>query len=100
MGAGTSSIRSSLNDKDYDGTDYLVDTDLKNGPLFKRKCTDCLCLIIFWVFLIVYGYSCIYAYGHSQPERLLRPVNGDGRLCGVGDLKSYPNLYYIIKKSD
>lgn len=32
--------------------------------------------------------------------QLLRPVNGDGKLCGVGELKDYPNLYYIIRKQD
>lgn len=100
MGGKTSSIRSSLNDKDYDGTDYLVDTDLQNGPLFNRKCTDCFCLLIFWAFLAVYGYSCFYAYNESHPEKLLRPVNGDGKLCGVNELKDYPNLYYIIRKKD
>lgn len=31
---------------------------------------------------------------------MLRPVNGDGKLCGIGELKQYPNLYYLIRKSD
>lgn len=100
MGGHTSSIQESLNDKDYDGSDYLVDPELKNGPLFNRKCTDVLCVLIFWLFIGVYGYTCVYAYQYSDPDKLLRPVNGDGQLCGVGDLKDYPNLYYIIRKSD
>lgn len=89
-----------MNDKDYDGSDFIVDKDLKNGPLWNRKCTDILCVIVFWLFIIVYGYTCVYAYGNSHPEKLLRPVNGDGDLCGVGALQDYPNLYYIIKKSN
>lgn len=54
------------------------------------------CLLIFWVFLVGYGYTCVYAYSNSHPEKLLRPVNGDGQLCGVKDLKDFPNLYYMI----
>ena len=61
MGAKNSSIRESLNDENYDGGDYLVDPELQNGPLFNRKCTDVFCLLIFWLFLVVYGYTCVYA---------------------------------------
>ena len=100
MGGKNSTIRSSLNDKHYDGSDYLVDTELQNGPLFNRRCTDFLCLVIFWFFLAVYSYTCFYAFSQSEPDSLLRPVNGDGSLCGIGELKNYPNLYYVIKKSD
>lgn len=78
MGAKNSSIRQSLNDENYDGGDYLVDTELQNGPLFNRKCTDVFCLLIFWAFLVVYGYTCVYAYSNAHPDKLLRPVNGDG----------------------
>ena len=100
MGGRNSTVRSSLNDKHYDGSDYLVDPELQNGPLFNRRCTDCFCLVIFWIFLIIYGSTCFYAYNEGHPEKLLRPVNGDGALCGVGGTKNYPNLYYIIRKSD
>lgn len=89
-----------MNDKDYDGSDYLVDPEIANGPLFNRKCTDVFCVLIFWLFIGTYGYTCIYAYGNSHPEKLLRPVNGDGQLCGVGELSEFPNLYYIIKTSN
>ena len=78
MGAKNSSIRESLNDENYDGGDYLVDPELQNGPLFNRKCTDVFCLLIFWGFLVVYGYTCVYAVQNSHPDKLLRPVNGDG----------------------
>lgn len=100
MGAENSSLRESLNDENYDGGDYLVDPELANGPLFNRKCTDVFCLLIFWLYITAYGYTVVYAYGNSHPEKLLRPVNGDGQLCGVKDLKDYPNLYYLIRKED
>ena len=30
---------------------------------------------------------------------MLRPVNGDGELCGVGKLADYKNLYYLSLKT-
>ena len=73
---------------------------MKNGPLFNRRCTDVICVILFWAFFALYVCTCYVSYRDGQPDKLLRPVNGDGQLCGVGDLEDYPNLYYIIRKSD
>ena len=85
-------------DGEYDGSDFMVDQELRNGPLYNRKCTDVICLILFIAFLAVYGATCVYSIKEGKPEHLLRPVNGDGDLCGHDSLIDYPNLYYIFLK--
>jgi hypothetical protein len=44
-----------------------------------------------------YTYSCIFAYSTGKPQEIFRPVNGDGQLCGWGDLKDFPKLYYVLR---
>ena len=39
--------RKSLMDPNYKGEDYMIDIELRQGPLKNRRCTDILCLIIF-----------------------------------------------------
>lgn len=51
----------------------------------------------FLIFIGFYGYSCHYAQKNNKLEELVFPVNGDGKLCGVGELKEYSHLYYIFK---
>ena len=38
----------------------------------------------------------MYGYQNGHPEQLTSPVDYDGELCGVGDYKDYPNLYYVV----
>jgi hypothetical protein len=40
-----------LKDRSYKGEDYHPDAEIVKGPQKKRKCTDCLCLLAFIVFL-------------------------------------------------
>jgi hypothetical protein len=42
----------------------------------------------------------MFAYSEGKPHEIFRPVNGDGKLCGWEDLKDFPKLYYVIKKSE
>ena len=44
-----------------------------------------------------YSYSVVFAYTQGKPQEIFRPVNGDGQLCGWGDLQDFPKLYYVIK---
>jgi hypothetical protein len=73
---------------------------MANGPLFNRRCTDILCLLVFFVFIGTYIGTAVHSYKNSNLNHLLRPVNGDGKLCGVDELAEYPNLYYIIREKD
>ena len=96
---GNSSQRESLNDKNYDGQDYTADQALRDGPLTNRKCTDVLFFLLFFVFFGGYGYTSYYGFKNGKPKELFRPVNGDGKLCGVDELADFPKLYYIIQTS-
>jgi solute carrier family 44 (choline transporter-like protein), member 2/4/5 len=55
--------------------------------------------IIFWVFIGWYSYTVYFAYSEGKPDEIFRPVNGDGKLCGVGELEAYPKLFYVLQKS-
>ena len=48
----------------------------------------------------VLGYGATVKYGldNGKPDMLLRPVNFEGKLCGIGDLKEFPMLYYLVDK--
>jgi hypothetical protein len=97
---GNSSSNENLKDKNYDGSDYTVDPQLRDGPMTDRRCTDCLMGLLFIIFISMYGATVNYGFINGQPDQLFRPVNGDGQLCGVGDLVEYPKLYYIVRSTD
>jgi len=74
----SSSTNEALNDENYDGKDYQVDSKIRDGPLFDRKCTDIIFLLFFFAFMGGYGWTVHYAYANGHPEEIFRPVNGDG----------------------
>lgn len=94
------SKREALKDPKYKGEDYNVNQEIENGPIQNRKCTDVLCLLLFIMFLGGYIWINVNAYKHGNVNKLLRPVNDDGKLCGVDELAEYPNLYYLVKASN
>jgi len=63
-----SSANESLNDENYDGNDFQVDSKIREGPLWDRKCTDILFFIVFWVFIGGYGWTVHYGYKNGHPE--------------------------------
>jgi len=60
-----------------------------------RRCTDILFTILFLAFVGVYGWVCNQGFTNGDPERLLSPVDFDGKLCGV-DYPEHPFLYFLI----
>lgn len=97
---GNSNTREALNDKEYDGQDFQAPSELRDGPMTNRKCTDLLFVLLFIVTLGGYGWTVKYSFDNGNPNKLLRPVNGDGKLCGVGELVDYPKLYYIMNSAE
>jgi len=87
--------RNSLADANYKGDDYNIDIELKKGPLTNRRCTDFLCLIIFFAAVASGGYIGYYSSVNGDPELLVAPLDSDGNFCGrsVG-YEKYPLLYY------
>ena len=58
----SNSQQENLKDKNYDGADYTVDPQLRDGPMTDRRCTDCFFALLFIAFLGCYGYTCQYAF--------------------------------------
>uniref|UniRef100_A0A182JCJ5 Choline transporter-like protein n=1 Tax=Anopheles atroparvus TaxID=41427 RepID=A0A182JCJ5_ANOAO len=71
------------------------DPDFK-GPLSKRSCTDLPCLFLFIAFLGAWGYVAYYAAHHGDLNRLLVPIDSDGRKCGVdSEVRDEPYLVFF-----
>lgn len=82
-----------LKDRKYKGEDYHVDATLVKGPMQQRKCTDCLFLIIWFVFLTGMGWMTIDGYVNGDPAYMLAPIDQDGTVCGYGLATNFPVLY-------
>lgn len=70
----------------------------------KRGCTDCLCLLLLlacWFAMTIVGFiACGIIKNENlksgNPNRLLSPMDYNGRLCGYADgVKNKPNGYYM-----
>uniref|UniRef100_A0AAG5D3B7 Choline transporter-like protein n=1 Tax=Anopheles atroparvus TaxID=41427 RepID=A0AAG5D3B7_ANOAO len=71
------------------------DPDFK-GPLSKRSCTDLPCLFLFIAFLGAWGYVAYYAAHHGDLNRLLVPIDSDGRKCGIdSEVRDEPYLVFF-----
>ncbi|KAG6465142.1 hypothetical protein O3G_MSEX014956, partial [Manduca sexta] len=58
------------------------DPDFK-GPVHNRSCTDIIWLILFILFLGVWGYVGYYSITRGNIENLLAPIDSKGRRCGL-----------------
>ncbi|XP_052896264.1 choline transporter-like 2 isoform X2 [Anopheles moucheti] len=77
------------------GEPLKYDPDFK-GPLSKRSCTDLPCLFLFVTFLCAWGYVAYYAVQHGDLNRLLVPIDSDGRKCGVdSEVHDEPYLMFF-----
>ena len=54
------------------------DSRLENGPIGERGCTDCICCLIFVVFVIGMFYISIYAFSMGKPSQLARTYDWQG----------------------
>ncbi|XP_047028248.1 choline transporter-like 2 isoform X4 [Helicoverpa zea] len=67
--------------KDY-GEPIRYDPNF-NGPIHNRACTDVLWLILFILFLGVWGYVGYYGMTHGSVQKLLAPIDSTGKRCGL-----------------
>ncbi|CRK97987.1 CLUMA_CG011358, isoform B [Clunio marinus] len=67
-------------DKGY-GEHFRYDPKFR-GPLSQRSCTDVICLLFFFVFLIAFGFAGYYAQREGDLNRLLVPRDSEGKQCG------------------
>jgi hypothetical protein len=71
----------------------------------KRSCTDGLCMLLLiavWVIMTAVGLVALGAIESDslkagKIERLISPIDYDGRICGLSDaVKDKPNAYYML----
>ena len=69
--------------------------DMKTDVLMDRGCTDCICCIIYVVFLAAFIFVFAYGIAKGDPTRLATIFDSDGKQCGhVEDgLEAYPYGY-------
>jgi len=67
---------SKLKDRSYTAQDYYVDKQHANGPQQNRRCTDCLCLLIFTAACVGVLWMSIVGYVKGNPDEMLAPVSG------------------------
>jgi len=65
------------------------------GPLKDRSCTDCICCIVFIIFLVGMGAVSIWAFMNGDPTKLIYPTDSDGNLCGSGENEGKPDLFFF-----
>lgn len=64
------------------GQSFRYDKDFR-GPLAKRGCTDVICLLLFFVFLIAFGFAGYFAQREGDLDKLLVPRDTNGFQCGA-----------------
>lgn len=79
-----------------------MDARVANGPLEQRSCTDVLFCLLFLAFVVGLGVISVFGYNHGQPERLLAPLDADGKFCGIEQgYEAYKYLYIMdVSQSD
>ncbi|XP_050359441.1 choline transporter-like 2 isoform X3 [Nymphalis io] len=71
-----------------------------NGPIHNRSCTDIVWLITFVLFLGGWGYVGYYSMTRGNVEKLLAPIDSNGRRCGLDsglEDKKYLLFFNIAK---
>ncbi|XP_050553339.1 choline transporter-like 2 isoform X1 [Spodoptera frugiperda] len=67
-----------------------------NGPIHNRSCTDIFWLVLFVLFLGVWGYVGYYGMTHGNIEKLLAPIDTFGARCGLdSSVKDKPYLVFF-----
>ncbi|XP_050553344.1 choline transporter-like 2 isoform X4 [Spodoptera frugiperda] len=80
--------------KDY-GEPIRYDPNF-NGPIHNRSCTDIFWLVLFVLFLGVWGYVGYYGMTHGNIEKLLAPIDTFGARCGLdSSVKDKPYLVFF-----
>jgi hypothetical protein len=67
---------------------------LGSGIVRERAVKDVFCLFIYIAFLGAMVYCASYGNKNGQLDKLLAPLDGNDKFCGIGaEMKEYPRLY-------
>jgi hypothetical protein len=50
------------------------------SPLKKHYCTDVICLLLLWIFIIALAFVSVFAYMNGDPAQLILPHDSTGLL--------------------
>ncbi|CAF1095911.1 unnamed protein product, partial [Didymodactylos carnosus] len=65
------------------------------SPLQKHHCTDILCLIIFFLFIIGYIIFAAIVFTSGNPSQLLHPTDSQGQICGEEPYEDKKYLFFF-----
>ncbi|ELK18908.1 Choline transporter-like protein 4 [Pteropus alecto] len=65
------------------------------GPIKNRSCTDVICCVLFFLFILGYIAVGTVAWLYGDPRQVLYPRNSTGAYCGMGTNKDKPYLLYF-----
>ena len=72
---------------------------MKNGPVMKRRCTDCLCYLVFCAFIGGMVVAFIYGWSRGDVWKLLASWESETVACGHGDRDGFSYLYFKINQA-
>ncbi|XP_006041946.3 choline transporter-like protein 4 [Bubalus kerabau] len=81
-------------DKEAYGKPAKYDPSFR-GPIRNRSCTDIICCVLFFLFILGYIAVGILAWVYGDPKQVLYPRNSTGAYCGIGENKEKPYLLYF-----
>lgn len=64
------------------GGEKITPSEYRNGPLAERSCTDCLCCVIFSIFVVLSVGIAVSALLKGNPSLVYTPVDANGNYCG------------------
>ncbi|CAF4609880.1 unnamed protein product [Rotaria sp. Silwood1] len=65
----------------------------------QRHCTDIFCLILFIIYIFIYGFISLLAINQGNPTSIFQASDSLGNICGQNEFESKPyQLYFDISK--
>ena len=84
-----------------DNNNFATEKKPEHGPLYDRGCTDCICCLIYVVFLGAFFAVLVYGIIKGDPSRLATIFDYDKQQCGSAEFNTqdYPvgYLYQPLK---
>jgi hypothetical protein len=83
-------------------------TDVRNGPVKNRRCTDILCILLYILNWFVFLFVTLYGVQDGSPTKLYRPRDFKGEYCGLDqdqqylrdrNLESFEKVSYMMNVS-
>ena len=55
-----------------------LDSNLKNGPVRDRSCTDIICCLAFVAYTVTASMIVVKSFSNGDLTKIARPMDGDG----------------------